>query len=155
MSAADLAVLLEQYRAGLESELILLVHLQEVADRQHEMTQSADIDALQRATDRRDALTADLLKAEDRMRPLRDRLTRDAAVHQLPGFNHAAALYQTIARMVAEVLETDGRSVRTLGQIVGARRAALQEVEQAEATLAAYGREALRPRTATLVNRRG
>jgi hypothetical protein len=155
MSVSDLAALLEQYRAGLESELIVLVHLQEVADRQHEMTQSADIDALQRATDRRDVLTADLMKIEDQLRPLRDRLTRDRAAHQLPGFNHAAALYQTIARMVADVLETDGRSVRALAEIVGARRAAAHEAEQAEATLAAYGRAAVRPRTATLVNRRG
>ncbi|MEP7305628.1 MAG: hypothetical protein ABJA98_08935 [Acidobacteriota bacterium] len=156
MSAADLAAVLEQYRAGLESELILLVHLQKIAARQHEMTQSADIDALQRATDRRDTLTADLMKVEDQMRPLRDRLTRDqASAQQLPGFDHAVALYQTIARMVAEVLETDGHSVRALAQIVGARRAAVQDAEQAEATLAAYGRAAVRPRTATLVNRRG
>jgi len=131
------------------------VHLQEIASGQHEMTRSADIDALQCATDRRDALTADLMKVEDRMRPLRDRLTRDRTAHELPGFNHAAALYQTIARMIADVLETDGHSIRALAQIVGARRAAAHEAEQAEATLAAYGRAAVRPRMATLVNRRG
>ena len=62
MSAVDLAALLEQYRAGLESELILLVQLQEIAVHQHEMTQAADIDALQRATDRRDILTANLMR---------------------------------------------------------------------------------------------
>jgi hypothetical protein len=156
MSVSDLAALIERYRAGLESELILLVHLQEISVRQREMTRSADLGALQRATDHRDTLTADLMKVEDQMRPLRERLTRDhAAAHQLPGFNHAAALYQTIARMVADVLETDGHSVQALAQIVGARRAAAQEAEQAEATLAAYGRAAVRPRTATLVNRRG
>ena len=156
MRASDLAALLEQYRAGLESELILLVHLQETAVRQHELTQSADIDALQHATDRRDALTANLMKVEGQMRPLRDRLARDrAAAYQLPGFNHTEALSQTIARMIADVLDTDGHSVRALAQIVGARRAAAQEAEQAEATLAAYARAAARPRTATLVNRRG
>ena len=155
MSAADLAGLLEQYRAGLESELILLVQLQEIAASQHALTQTADIDALQLATDRRDVLTANLMKIEEHMRPLRDRLTRDGAAPQLPGFNHAAALYQTTARMVADVLETDGHSVRALAQIVGARRAAAHEAEQAEATLAAYARAAMRPRTATLVNGRG
>jgi len=45
--------------------------------------------------------------------------------------------------------------VRALAQIVGARRAAAHEAEQAEATLAAYARAAMRPRTATLVNGRG
>ena len=138
MSTPDLAGLLEEYRAGLESQLILLVHLQEIAARQHETTKIADIDALKRAADRRDALTADLMAIEQQLRPLRDRLTREPeAARHLPGFSHAVALYQTIARMVADVLETDGHSIRALQ---GCRRSPRRVHEADRATLAAAAR---------------
>jgi hypothetical protein len=136
--------------------LALLVLLQEVAVLQHETTRVADIETLRRAGNRRDRLTSEVMTLEQQLRPMRDRLTRErAAAHQLPGFDHVVALYQTIARMVRDVIETDKSSIGALAEIVAARRAAAQSAEQAEATLAAYGRTAVRPRTATLVNRRG
>jgi hypothetical protein len=160
VSTGDLSTLIETYRTDLESELVLIVRLQSVAARQHEATALADIEGLQRAATERDTLTAELMTIEDQLRPLQQRLTRErTAALRLPGFNHAVSLHQTVAQMVKDILETDRDSIRVLEQIVTARRAAARtaadSAEQAEATLIAYGRMAVAPPMATLVNRRG
>jgi len=152
----DLTALIEQYRVGLEAELVLLARLERVAARQHETTQEADVEALQRAADERDALMSGLMAIEQEIRPIREQLSRArATARRLPGFAHVADLHETTARIVRDILETDRDSIRALEQIVASRRVATQALEQAESTLAAYSRTTAAPAAATLVNRTG
>jgi hypothetical protein len=156
VSTADLAALVDQYRTDLEAELVLLVLLQAIAVQQHQTTQAIDIDALQHTAAQRDTLTSGLMAIELRLKPLHHRLTREPVVARgVPGFSHATALHHTVKRMFKDILETDRDSIRKLEQIVADRRTATQAAEQAEATLAAYGRMSAPRPTATLVNRRG
>jgi len=156
VSTGDLAALIERYRNGLEAELVLLVLLQGIAVQQHQTTQAVDIDALRHAGAKRDTLTSQLMAIAKENRSVHERLTHErAAALRMPGYNHALGLHQTVAQMVKDILDIDRDSIWTLEQIVADRRTATQAAEQAEATLAAYGRmSAPRPR-ATLVNRRG
>ena len=156
MTAAELGTLIEQYRVGLEAELVLFGRLESIAARQRETTQASDIPALQRAADERDELMSGLMAIEQDVRPIRETLSQSrAAARHLPGFAHVAELHEIAARMVKDILETDRDSIRALEHIVSARRLAAQTVEHAESTLAAYSRVAARPPAATLVNRRG
>ena len=156
MSTADLAALIEQYRVGLEAELVLLRRLQGVAGRQHDTAQATDLDALRRAADEREALMSGLMAIEQEIHVIREQLSRGRrAARRVPGFTHVAGLHENVARIVKEVLETDRDSIRALEQVVASRRVAAQALEQAESTLAAYGRMTTPPAAATLVNRRG
>lgn len=156
MTAAELAALIDQYRVGLDAELVLLHRLETVAARQRERSQASDITSLQLAADERDALMSGLMAIEQDIRPVRERLTSLRAVaRKMPGFAHVAELHESAARIVKEILETDRDSMRALSEIVEARRLAAQAAEHGEATLAAYGRAAAAPPAATLVNRRG
>lgn len=156
MSTPDLSALIEQYRAGLEAELVLLGRLQDIAARQRQTTDVADIEALQRAADERDGLMSGLVAIEQDVRPVREQLSRArTAARRLPGFAHVAGLHEITARIVKNILKTDGDSIRALEQIVASRRLAAQALEQAQSTLAAYGREMVSPAAATLVNRTG
>jgi hypothetical protein len=156
VTTPDLGALIEQYRIGLEAELVLLGRLEAIAARQRETTHGSDIPALQRAADERDALMSGLMAIEQDVRPIRGMLAQArTTARRLPGFAHVADLHEAAARMVKDILETDSDSIRALEQIVSARRLAAQAVEHAESTLAAYGRVAVRPPAATLVNRTG
>jgi hypothetical protein len=156
VSTPDLTALIEQYRVGLDAELVLLGRLERIAARQHETTHVADVEALQRAADERDALMSGLMAIEQEIRPIREQLSRArAAARRLPGFAHVADLHETTARIVKEILDTDRDSIRALEQIVASRRVAAQALEQAESTLAAYSRTTAAPAAATLVNRTG
>ena len=55
MTEPDLAALIEQYRAGLDAEIVLLTRLEGVAARQKAATAERDFTALNRAADDRDA----------------------------------------------------------------------------------------------------
>ena len=153
----DVDGLIEQYRAGLEAELVLLGRLKEIASRQHETTRVADIDALQRVADQRDALMSGLLAIEHDVKSVRDQLSRARkSARQAPGFAQVVTLQQNVARLVKGILDTDRSSIQALEQIVSSRKMAAQAIERAESTLAAYGRiVAAPPPTATLVNRKG
>jgi len=157
MTADDLAALLDQYRVGLEAELVLLRRLQEVASRQHAATtEREDIEALQRAADERDRLMAGLVAIDQRIGDARERLARARdQVRRLPGVEEVVSLHKTVCEIISAILDTDRDSIRALEQVVAARRLAAQTLEQAESTLAAYGRVAIPPPAATLVNRRG
>jgi len=156
VSPPDLPTFIEQYRLGLDAELVLLRRLQQIADRQQETTAAQDIEALQRAADERETLMSGLMAVEQQIRESRDALAHaPGEARRLPGFAHVVALHDTVAGIVKGILETDGDSIRALEQIVEARRIAAQAAEQGEATLAAYGRVIACPPAATLVNRRG
>jgi len=156
MSGPDLGALIEQYRVGLEAQMVLLGQLEAIATRQRDSTLTNDLAALQRGADQRDALISGLMAIDQDVRPIRETLSRERArARHLPGFVHVATLHEAAARIVSDILESDRDSIRALEQIVSARRLAAQAVEHAESTLAAYSRVTAIPPAATLVNRTG
>jgi len=156
MNTVDLASLIEQYRAGLETQLAQLGPLETIAAAQLQAAQAVDIAALTPASSERQTLTSNFIAAAEQIEPALAGLTRErAAAQRVPGYHDAIRLEQTVARMVKTILEIDRDSIRLLEQIVTDRREAVQVAEHAEATLAAYGRESVtRPRP-TLISRIG
>jgi len=156
MNTVDLASLIEQYRAGLETQLAQLGPLETIAAAQLQAAQAVDIAALTPASSERQTLTSNFIAAAEQIEPALAGLTRArAAAQRVPGYHDAIRLEQTVARMVKTILEIDRDSIRLLEQIVTDRREAVQVAEHAEATLAAYGRESVtRPRP-TLISRIG
>lgn len=156
MTRDDLAAFIDQYRAGLEAEIVILHRLEEVAARQHEATAAHDMTALHRAADDRDGLMAGLVNVEGQLRSIRDVLAhaRDEA-RTLAGYPEAVALHREAIALVSRILKTDGESLDALASAELARRDAVRAMEQGETTLAAYRRVMMMPPGATLVNRRG
>jgi len=156
MSTPDLGALIEQYRVGLEAELVILRRLEALADHTRKTTEASDIPTAHRTADERDSLMSGLMAIEQDVRPVREALSRDRGkARHLPGFAHVAEMHETAARMVTTILETDRASILALEQIVAERRAAAQAMDNARSTLAAYSRVTARPPAATLVNRTG
>jgi hypothetical protein len=156
VSTPDFPTLIERYRVGLEAELVLLDGLAAIAARQRETTAASDIAALQRAADERDSLMSGLMAIEQDVRPVREELSRARQeARRFPGFAHVASLHEKTAQRVKDILDTDRDSIRALEEIVAARRLAAHSLEQAESTLAAYGRVTALPPAARLVNRTG
>jgi hypothetical protein len=148
--------LIEQYRAGLEAELVILRRLEQTAARQREASAAQDLGALNRATDDRDGLMAALVNIEGQLRVVRQTLSgsREEAKH-LPGYAEAVKLHREAIALVSGILNTDGESLDALAAAELARRETARAVEQGETTLAAYRRVMTALPGATLVDRRG
>ena len=157
MNDRDLADSLEQYRAGLEAEIALLVHLEVVAGRQRGVTARRDFEQLGAEGEERDRLTRALVSLEEGLQPVRAHLSRARdLVTRFPGYADVLALRQRAGALVARILATDEESMQSLADAELARRAAVVSLEQGETTLAAY-RRVLTPSLghASLVDRRG
>jgi hypothetical protein len=156
MSESPLVALIEQYRAGLEAELIILRKLEQTAARQREASSTQDFSALNRAADERDELMAALVNIEGQLRVVRQTLStsRDEARH-LPGYAEAVKLHREAIGLVTGILNTDDESLDALAAAERARRETARAMEQGETTLAAYRRVMTALPGATLVNRRG
>ena len=148
--------MIDEYRAGLEAEIVILRRLEHTASRQREATAAHDLAALNAAADERDSLMAALVAIESRMRDVRPVLSqsRDRA-KGLPGYKEAAALHHEAVALVSRILKTDAESVEALAAAELARRDLARAMEQGETTLAAYRRVMTAPPGATLVDRRG
>jgi len=152
----DLPALIDEYRAGLEGEILILHRLDDAASRQHEAATAARLADVHRAADERDALTAALVTLEARLRHVRDALARARrAAERLDGYAEAVALHREAVALVSRILKTDGDSLQALASAELARREAARAMEQGETTLAAYRRVMIAPYGATLVDRRG
>lgn len=156
MSTPRLEELIEQYRAGLEAEIVILHRLEETSLRQREATTVHDLSALNRASDDRDGLMAALVRIEEQLREIRRTLSaaREEA-RQLPGYQEAAALHREAIGLVSGILRRDDESIGVLAAAELARRDQARAVEQGETTLAAYRRVMTAVPGATLVDRRG
>jgi hypothetical protein len=156
MPESPLIALIEQYRAGLEAELIILRKLEQTAARQREASSTQDFSALNRAADERDELMAALVNIEGQLRVVRQTLStsRDEA-RRLPGYGEAVKLHREAIALVSGILNTDGESLDALAAAERARRETARAMEQGETTLAAYRRVMTALPGATLVNRRG
>lgn len=156
MAESPLVALIEQYRAGLEAELVILRRLEQTAARQREASAAQDLGALNRAADDRDGLMAALVNIEGQLRTVRQTLSasRDEARH-LPGYAEAVMLHREAIALVTGILNTDGESLDALAAAELARRETARAMEQGETTLAAYRRVMTALPGATLVDRRG
>ena len=156
MTVTELGVLVDQYRAGLDAEIVILHRLEEKARRQREASASSDMDALHRAADDRDALMAGLVSIESQLREIRQALSQaKEQAKTLPDYQDAVRLHHEAIALVSRIIRTDEESLEALATAELARREAARAVEQGETTLAAYRRVTATPAGATLVNRRG
>jgi DNA-binding TFAR19-related protein (PDSD5 family) len=154
--SSDLAALIDQYRAGLEAEIVILHRLEECSARQREATAAHDIAALNRAADDRDGLMAGLVNIEGQLRDVRQTLSQSREeARKLPAYSEAAHLHHEAVSLVSRILRTDAESLEALAAAELARRDAARAVEQGETTLAAYRRVMIGVPGATLVDRRG
>jgi hypothetical protein len=156
MAESPLVALIEQYRAGLEAELVILRRLEQTAARQREASAAQDLAALNRAADDRDGLMAALVNIEGQLRVVRQTLSasREEARHQT-GYAEAVKLHREAIALVTGILNTDSESLDALAAAELARRETARAVEQGETTLAAYRRVMTALPGATLVDRRG
>jgi hypothetical protein len=156
MTDPDLTQLIEQYRAGLEAELVILRQLERPAARQREASDAGDLEAFNAAADDRDRLMTALVTVEGGLRDLRQTLSkaRDRA-RRLPGYGDALTLHREAIRLIADILKSDELSAEALASAELARRELARAIEQGETTLSAYLRVMATPPGATLVNRRG
>jgi hypothetical protein len=157
MTREQLLPLVEQYRAGLDAELMLLHRLQALAVEQRRVSQTGSVSDIHRAVDDRDRVLATLVTVEHELKSVRMLLHagRDWLA-ELPAFQEIVERHKEAADLVAGIMVVDRDSIEALREAEQARRVAAQSLEQGESTLAAYRRVVSPELTpATLVNRRG
>lgn len=157
MTHEDLALALEEFRKGLETELVLLRQLQAVAAQQREVSAARDFDRFKIVSDERDRLTRSLLAIEEGLAGDRELLARQRErASSLPVYGTILALRQASSDLVNDILSSDQAAMQALADADVARRAALASLERGESTLAAYRRVLAPPvANAGLVNTRG
>jgi hypothetical protein len=141
MTPDEAARLLEQYRAGIDAELMLLRQLADVAKDQREVTAASDFETFNRVADRRDAIMRSLVTMEENLRALRVELTEHRGVaKQVPGYDDVVNRHREATDLVNMILATDQQSISSLADAELARRSAMASLERGETTLAAYRR---------------
>jgi hypothetical protein len=157
MNREHLLPLVEQYRAGLDAELMLLHRLQALAIEQRRVSQTGSVTEINQTVDDRDRVLATLVTVEHELKSVRQQLlTGRQWLADLPAFQEIVERHKEAGDLVADIIAVDHDSVEALKEAEQARRVAAQSLEQGETTLAAYRRvvsPGLTP--ATLVNRRG
>jgi uncharacterized protein YhaN len=157
VTSAELLPLVEQYRAGLDAELMLLHRLQAIAVDQRRASETGTATEMQATLDHRDRVMATLVTVEHELKGVRQQLLMFRQyLSDMPAFQEIAALHRQAADLVADIVAVDEDSVQALKNAEQARHLAAQTLEQGESTLAAY-RRVVKPTlaSATLVNRRG
>lgn len=157
MTQSDLVPLVEQYRAGLDAELMLLHRLQAISVDQRRASETGSITDMQATKDDRDRVMATLVTVEHGLKSVRQQLLQFREhLAELPAFQEIVALHRQAADMVADIVSVDQDSIQALKNAEQARHVAAQALEQGESTLAAY-RRVVTPTlaSATLVNRKG
>jgi uncharacterized protein YhaN len=153
----QLIPLLDQYRAGLDAELMLLHRLQALALEQRRVSQTGSVVDLHTTVDDRDRVLATLVKVEHELKGVRQQLQAGRQwLADLPAYQEIVERHTEAADLVADIIGVDRDSIEALKEAEQARRIAAQSLEQGESTLAAY-RRVVSPglSSATLVNRRG
>lgn len=157
MTRQELELALGEFQAGLETELVLLQQLKDLAQRQRDASDARDYDAFHVVSDRRDQLTTRLLEVEAALAPTRARLqAEDRDAFDVPGYDRVQTLKRASEDLVSETLACDRAAMKVLADAEMARRAALASLAQGETTLAAY-RRVLAPSDANslMVDQRG
>jgi hypothetical protein len=157
VTRAQLLPLVEQYRAGLDAELMLLHRLQAIAVEQRRASQIGSITDIHSAVDDRARVLATLVTVEHELKGVRQLLLAGREwLSDLPAFQEIVELHKEAAELVADICVVDSDSLDALKEAEQARHIAAQALEQGESTLAAYRRVVSPGLTSkTLVNRRG
>jgi hypothetical protein len=153
----QLIPLLDQYRAGLDAELMLLHRLQALALEQRRVSQTGSVSDINSTVDDRDRVLATLVKVEHELKGVRQQLLAGRQwLTDLPAYQEIVERHKEASDLVADIIGVDRDSLEALKEAEQARRIAAQSLEQGESTLAAY-RRVVSPglTSATLVNRRG
>jgi hypothetical protein len=153
----ELLSIVAHYRAGLEAEMALLQHLDNLSEQQRQATLDGDFDALSALDDVRDGALASLVTIEHQLKPLRQRLFENR--ERLAGnaeFEAVVIAHREAAALVTTILVSDRTSLDALKDAELVRRTAAAAMEKGESTLAAY-RRVIAPgaSNATLVDTRG
>src|SRR5262245_778217 len=115
MAEQSLGELIDQYRAGLEAEIVILRRLEQTAARQREASAAQDLTALNRWADDRDGLMAALVSIEGPLREVRQLLSASRAQARLqPGYAEAVALHSEAIALVSGILRADDESLGAL-----------------------------------------
>ena len=145
---ADLVTVLADYRTGLDAELPLLAALNDVATRQRALPHPPAADDLATLGAERERHLAALIALEQQIAPLRAHIAAHLDdARQLPGFAGVADRHRRVGQLVAHIMELDAESLEVLRQADQDRRAAAQDIEAGEATLAAYRRTLQQPQS--------
>ena len=154
---ADLTQALADYRTGLDTELQLLSLLEDLAARQRALPHPPPADDLTALGAERERHLTALLAVEQTLLPLRQHLIRDLErARLLPGFAGASDRHRQVRDAVARIVAMDAESLQALARADQDRRAAAQNIETGEATLAAYRRLLQQPQpSAGLFTQRG
>jgi hypothetical protein len=154
---ADLATVLADYRTGLDAELQVLAQLDAVATRQHSLPHPPAADDLTTVGAERERHLAALLALEQQLLPLRQHVAMHLTeARRLPGFAGVADRHRRVGELVTRIMALDGESLEALKRADLDRRAAAQNIETGEATLAAYRRILQQPQpSAGLFTQRG
>ena len=157
MTTRQLAEMLAQYEAGLETALVLLRQLDAAARRQQSAATDRRLDQFSVESDERDRLTRSLVTVDQQLAPLRAVLNAHTPVMaDLPGFARVRVLREETASLVQSILAIDGESIRALADAEMARRAELAGLDPGGATLGASRRALTTPvGSATRLNQRG
>jgi len=157
MTPGALVPLVEQYRAGLDAELMLLHRLQAISMDQRRATETGSVTDMQATVDDRDRVMATLVTLEHELKGVRQKLLKFRDVlDDLPAFEEIVVRHRQAADLVADIVSVDQDSLQALKSAEHTRHIAAQALEQGESTLAAY-RRVVTPAlaSATLVNRKG
>ena len=154
---ADLARALADYRTGMDAELQVLAQLESIATRQHTLPHPPSADALTSLGVEREQHLSSLNALEQQLEPLRARVVAQLDLARtLPGFAGVADRHRRAAEHVATIMRLDAESLEALKRADQERRAAAQNLEAGEVTLAAYRRVLQQPQpSAGLFNERG
>ena len=105
MTREQLLLLVDQYRAGLDAELMLLHRLQALAIEQRRVSQSRSIADIHTTVDDRDRVLATLVKVEHELRGVRQQLhTGREWLVDLPAFQEIVERHKEAADLVADII---------------------------------------------------
>ena len=154
---ADLAILLADYRTGLDAELQVLSGLEDTAIRQRALPGHPAPEELTALAQVRQQQLAALAGLEQQLLPLRQRLAADVdAARELPGFAGVVERHRRVQDLIASINRMDDESLEVLRQAEEERRATAHSLDTGEATLAAYRRLLQQPQpSAGLFTQRG
>jgi hypothetical protein len=125
VTTADLIPLVEQYRAGLDAELMLLHRLQAIAVDQRRASEVGSASEMQSTVDDRDRVMATLVTVEHELKGVRQQLLkfRDRLA-DLPAFEDIVERHRQAATLVADIVSVDRDSLQALKNAEEARHIA-------------------------------
>ena len=98
MTLRELTPLVEQYRAGLDAELMLLHRLQAIAVDQRRASETGSVTEMQGTVDNRDRVMATLVTVEHELKGVRQQLLKFREyLADMPAFQEIVALHRQAA----------------------------------------------------------